>query len=283
MTTELAALSLARADLPVFQGNTLPEKLAAGRAAAEKALRKYRPELSFDLAAADATLSKVEVWEERNHDALAKTLADPTATSLPEAVRIAFDAPTAQAFVIASFTRAAWGIGPWMSGAVGREALAPGVKTINPAWAQEDAGYRLQVFGAVVKMDETGYLKALFTPPAPGSTQGYGALGIAPVVVWAVVVAVVAIAALFLLYLYSSKRLADNNVLMRDLCEKAQKEGDHATVEKCIEATHDLQAEGMIPGVKELASGLVKVAAIVGLVWVGFKVIPPLLKKGKGA
>jgi len=276
MTTELAALSHARADLPAFIGNTLPEKLANGRAAAEKILRKYRPELSFDIAAADQTLSKVEVWEERNHDALAKTLADPTATSLPEAVRIAFDSATAQAFVIATFTRAAWGIGPWMSGAVGKEALSPGVKTINPAWAQEDAGYRLQVFGAVVRMEETGYLKALFTPPAPGSTQG---LGVAPVVVWAVVVAVVAIAALFLLYLYSSKRLADNNVLMRDLCDKAQKDGDQETVQKCIEATRSLQAEGMIPGVSELASGLVKVAAIVGLVWVAFKVVPPLLKK----
>lgn len=281
MTTELAALSLARADLPVFPGNTLPSKLLAGRAAAEAALRKYVPDLAFDITAANAVLAKVDVWEERNRDVLQATLADPSATALPDAVKIAFDSATAQAFVIATFTRAAWGIGPWMSGAVGKEALTPGVKTINPAWAQEDAGYRLQVFGAIVKMDEVGYLKALFEPPAPGSTQGYGAFGIAPVVVWAVVVAVVAIAALFLLYLYSSKRLADNNRLMQDLCDKAQKDGDADTVKQCIEATRSLQAESMIPGVGDLASGLVKVAAIVGLVWVGFQVIPPLLKKRK--
>ena len=275
--TELATLSLARAGLPQFPGVTVPAQLLAGRDAALSILRKYIPSLAFDESKAEETLAKVGAWEERNRASLEQVLSDPSAEALPEQIRLSFNSDMARDFVVAGFTQAAAGLGPWMSGAVSRET-ASGAK-IQERWAREDAEYRLQVFGSIVKMEQDGYLKTLFIPPADaGQTSGLG-FAPAPVVVWAIVVAVVAVAALVLLYLYSSQRLSENNRLMRDLCEDAQKKGEKDTVASCIEATRGLQAGSMIPGVDILSSGLVKVALLGAALWMAFTLVPPLLEK----
>lgn len=280
--TELATLAVQRAQLPAFPGATLPDQLAAGRAAAEAILQKYVPGFSYDQSKADATLAKIGVWEERNQKDLEAVLANPNAEKLPQAICLAFGSDMAQQFILAGFTRAAIGIGPWQSGSVAAAALEG--KLIQPRWAQEDAAYRLQVFGSIVKMEQDGYLKHLFVPPADAASKdvqcgvsGFGAFGLAPVVVWAVAFVVVAVVAVLLLYFYSSVRLKENNRLMVDLCKDAEAKGDAATVQKCIEASANLQKEPMIPGLSELGKGLAQAALVIGLVYVGFKVIPPML------
>jgi hypothetical protein len=135
--SDLATLAAGRAQLPVFPGATLPDQLAAGRAAAEAILQKYVPGFSYDQGLADATLAKIGVWEERNQADLQAALANPNTEKLPQAICLAFGSDMAQQFILAGFTRAAWGLGPWQSGAVAAAAAAGTV--MQPRWAQEDA------------------------------------------------------------------------------------------------------------------------------------------------
>ena len=263
--TDLATLSLARAGLPSFPGASLPEQLLAGRDQALAALRQYVPTLAFDPAGAQAVLNQVSAWEERNRDALASVLADPSSEALPSAVQLSFGSDVAQQFVIACFTQAAQGLGPWTSGRVDREQSVG--TTIQSAWAREDAQTRLNVFGSIVKMDQDGYLAQLFQPPGSG-TQGFG---IAPVIVWAVVVGVVALATVLLLTFYAAKKLDANNKTMTDLCKKAQSDGDAATVKACIDATADLQKGSIFPGIDAFVTNLWKVVAIAAVAYVGIK------------
>lgn len=271
----LAQLSLQRAQLPKFSGVTYVEQLLNGRAAAAAVLSKYVPNFGFDLDAAEQTMREVGVWEERNRKQLEVLVSDPSSSALPEAVRVAMGNDKAQAFILAGFTQAAWGLGPWVSGAIEREA-ASGQK-IQTTWAQDDAEARLAVFGSIVKMDNDGYLQKLFVPPA-----GTAGLGWVPVViegstlVWAVVVTLVAVAALVIGYLYLSKTLTLNNRLMRDLCEKAQKEGDQATIAACIKETAGLQKP---PGLESLTAEIGKAVLVVGLAYVLLKTVPSMLKK----
>lgn len=266
--TDLALLSLQRATVVNFAGTTLADQLLAGRAAAEAALRKYVPDMKFDPAAADDLLAKIDVWQVRNEKDLAGVLADHSATRLPEAIRLSFSNATAQGFIIAGYTRAASGLGPWLSGAVAREAET-GTK-IQMSWAREDAMHRLLIFGSIVQMDNEGYLKTLFVEPAPGG------MGNPALVVWVVAIVAVAVAALILLYVYSSRRLEVNNRLMRDLCSEAQRTGDATTVAACIEATKGLQSFAVLDSI---ASGLGKIALLAGALWVGFNVLPLVMEK----
>jgi hypothetical protein len=269
--TDLAALSLARAGLPSFAGATLPEQLLTGRDAALAALRKYVPALSFDPGAARTVLDQVNVWIERNQARLTQVLSDPSVEAMPAEVQIALGADKAQQFVIAVFTEAAAGLGPWVSGAVDREAQLG--KAVSIAWAQADAEMRLEVFAGIVRMDEDGYLAKLFTPPSAAS--GFGALP--ALVVWAVVITVVALAAVVLLYFYNSKRLSENNRLMTDLCTNAQKSGDQATVLACLKAAEGLQQQGMFQGLDDLMRAIGKVVLWGGLAYVVLKVGVPAL------
>lgn len=246
--SDLAQLSLNRASLPRFAGNTIPEQLTAARDAALKALLKYVPNMQFDPQASSAVLRQVGVWEERNRDALAQVLSDPNAEAVPEQIRLTFGTDMAGQFIVALFTQAAIGLGPWMSGAVDRAAQAGQV--IQQRWAQEDAETRLQVFGGIVKMDQDGHLGKFFGQAGADGTQGLGFVVTWPVVV--LVVALVALAAVIVVWLYSARRLELNNRLMRDLCEQAQKQGDTATVQNCIDAAKGLQEQDPFPGITSM-------------------------------
>jgi hypothetical protein len=271
--SDLAQLSLQRAGLPTFPGATVPEQLIAGRIAAQAVLQKYVPQFVFDPVAAKSTLDQISVWEERNSAALSQVLADPSAEALPSQIQLTFGSDKAQQFILAVFTEAAVGLGPWVSGAVAREAAAGTI--IQPRWADEDAQARLQVFGGIVKMDQDGYLAKLFVPPATGG-QAF-ALGIAPLFVWAIVVTVVAVAGLLLLYVENAKRLDQNNKLMGDICTNAQKQGDSATVAQCVEAAAGLQKQGMFQGLDDLMRALGKAAIYGSLAYVFFKWGVPML------
>lgn len=265
-------LSLKRAELPRFPGDTLPEQLAAGRRAAFDILRLYKPELRFDPQGADANLRVVQTWAERNSADLEAALADPHAETLPERIRLAFDAKTAQDFVIASFTVAASGLGPWMSGAI--------EQNVSEQWAREDAAARLQTFGSIVSMHESGYLKSVFEPAVPAA--GQNELVITAGMVAIVVAGIVAIAAIVVIGVYSMTKTYANNKLMRSLCEKAQESGDKKTVEACIEATKGLQTDDPL-GVKSIASTLLIGALVVGGVWAAFTYGPALLAKRRAS
>jgi len=277
MSSELAMLSVDRAGLPDFPGATVAEQLLAGRDAALAVLRKYVPTLSFDVAAADDVLRGIEAWEERNSTALAATLQDPSAAALPEQIRIAFGSDKAQQFIVAVFTRAAAGMGPWTSGRVATEVTRGQMPGVSDTWARTDAAYRLRVFGGIVRMEQTGCMQHFFVDPS--ATCAASGLGVAPVIVWAIVVAVVLVAALVLMFIYSARRLDENNRLMRDMCERAQAEGDKAVVDKCVQATKDLQAESMIPGLGDAISSLGKIVGVGVLAYVALKYGPELWKK----
>lgn len=277
MSSELAMLSLDRAGIPDFPGATVRDQLLAGRDAALAVLRKYVPTLGFDIQAADDVLRGIEAWEERNSDTLAATLQDPNAAALPEQIRLAFGSDKAQQFIIAVFTRAAVGLGPWNSGRVAVEVSRGQMPGVNDTWARTDAAYRLRVFGGIVRMEQTGCMQHFFVDPT--ATCGASGFGVAPVIVWAIVVAVVLVAALVLLFVYSARRLDENNRLMRDMCERAQADGDKATVDKCIQATKDLQAESIIPGLGDAVSSLGKIVGIGILAYVALKYGPELWKK----
>lgn len=267
----LEAVSASRADLPTFPGASVLEQLLNGRAAALTVLLKYRPGLAFDLDAASQNFRAVDGWMERNGAELEKAMADENASVLPERVRLAFDKKTAQDFVIGGFTMAAVGLGPWVSGAV--EA------NTSQEWARSDAQSRLRVFASIVQMEQTGYLRSLFSE-GPGAVAGLGVLPVVPIIV-GVVVATVMLAAVYAVYCYSVKQVELNNRLMRDLCERAQQQGDKATVAACIEATKGLQnidPFGLQSIGKTIALGLL----VFGGVWAALTYGPALLKKKSG-
>lgn len=266
----LSDLSIQRAGLPTFAGATLVEQLVNGRDAAKVALLKYAPGFSFDEAKANQTVAVVSVWEDRNRSELNAVLSDPSATALPEKIRLTFGSDMAQQFIIAGFVQAAVGLGPWINGTIARKIQEGG--NINQRWAEEDARSRLNVFASIVKMDSDGYLKNLFVAPADGVAMGLGA--IPAVIVWAVVVALVAGAAVLLAYLYSTERVKENNRTMKELCEAALKAGDKDSFDKCVQALKEVQQEDAFSvGI----SGAVKVAAVIGVAYVAIKYGLPIL------
>jgi len=265
-----------RGDLPSFPGASVPEKLYNGRDQAESILRKYVPNFQFDLETAKQTVRDIEAWAERNQDTLDSLMSQP-GMDLPEAIKLELSSDKAQQFVIAGFTVAAFGLGPWGSGKIDSYAQAQesvSGTTINPTWALADAQQRLDTFGLIVKMENEGDLQKIFQ----GGT-GTGAFGIAPVIIWAVVVATVALAAVVFLYLYFNKKLELNNKVMSDICAKAQQEGDKETTQKCLEAAERLQASPIEGSLATIG----KVAVIVALGYVVFKyALPALTSKHHG-
>jgi len=276
---DLAQLALQRIEggLPQFPGATPAEKLALGRATARASLLKYVPELRLNQAEARDVMSQVNAWVERNKGALEQAMASPE-SNLPRWLVLNMGSSEhVQQWVIANYATASMGMGPWQSGKIDQLVADP-ASNISPNWAAVDAESRLQAFGLIVKMDSDGDLDYIFRGP-PGAAQA--GLGVAPVIVWAVVVAVVALAAVICTYFFLSKRLQQNNQLMRDICIKAQQEGDRATIEKCLEATRDIQ---LVDPLSKITGEIGKIALILGTGYIGFRfVIPWLLERAAGS
>jgi len=270
-----SSYSRIRGDLPSFSGNSVPEKLYTGRDQAEKILRKYVPDFQFDIESAKQTVRDIDAWSTRNEDKLDELMQSP-GMDLPEAIKLELSSDKAQQFIIAGFTVAAYGLGPWGSGKVDQYASNQelvGDTRINSTWALQDAQQRLDTFALIVKMENEGDLGKIFRG------NGTGAFGAAPVIIWAVVVATVALAAVVCLYLYFNKKLELNNKIMSDICAKAQQEGDKETISKCLEAAERLQ-QSPIEGT--LAT-IGKVLVIVALGYVAFRyALPALSSKGHG-
>ncbi len=259
-----------RGDLPDFPGSSVPEKLYNGRDQAEKILRKYVPNFQFDLETARQTVRDIDAWSQRNQDTLDSLMSQP-GMDLPEAIKLELSSDKAQQFIIAGFTVAAFGLGPWGSGKIDSYAQAQesiSGTTINNTWALQDAQQRLDTFALIVKMENEGDLQNIFQ-----GGSGTGAFGVAPVIIWAVVVATVALAAVVFLYLYFNKKLELNNKIMADICARAQQEGDKETTQKCLEAAERLQESPIEGGLATLG----KVAVILAVGFVLFKYALPAL------
>ena len=221
--SELSELSLTRVQysLPDFPGADLRAKLESGRAAAEAALRKQLPDFKFDPDEALRVMHTIDAWAERNTEALAAAMKQPQ-NDLPTSLHTTLGSNKQVAdFLVASFTLAAAGLGPWMGYGV-HEAVLAGEQ--SEFWARIDAQTRLQSFGMIVKLDNDGHLG-----PIMHGESGTAGLGIAPVV-WVGIMAVVTVffAAVILTYLYNNRRLELNNELLAKMCLKAQADKNEA-------------------------------------------------------
>lgn len=267
----LARLSLARIAqrLPDFPGATLPDKLAAGRAEAERVLRKYVPDFAYDVPSAEQVTRTVDAWSQRNEQSLSEAMTK-TDGDLPGALHLAMgSASQVQQFLIASFTLAAAGLGPWMSGDIARY-VSEGEHA--EGWAMLDAEGRLQTFGIIVAMDRDGDLAPIFQPEA---TAGVGAL---PAAAWVAIVIVTAIfAAAVVLTIHLNQRTTLNNRLMREICLKEQERGNQQAIIECIKATKGLQVSML----EETGSKLMTVALLIGAGYLAIKLLPMLSRTKK--
>jgi hypothetical protein len=282
--TTLLTESELRAELPAFAGTTLAAQLSAGRSEAAARLGKYTTTLRFAPQAAADLLHEIQAWQDRNHALLEAYMSDPQSDTLPEQVALEFGPEKAQALIIAGFSEAARGLGPWLSGDLQRHLGTD--PAIPEPWVREDAHHRLQVFGAIVKMDDDGDLKKIFQPElsAPGAGPISG-LGLLPAVVTAVgakwlivalILTVISTVALFLLYTFSLEQLRLNNRIMAERCERAQATGDTETVRLCIEAA---AAAGQQTPLGQLPRLLLRYALIGGAIYLGATVVLPAAVK----
>ena len=271
MGSVLAEISLLRAGLPEVPGSTVPEMLLNAQQQARTILLKYVPNLEFSYSEAEKAVSRINVWQEQNETELQSIMLDQNIETLPDAIQKQFGSDALQAYILYGYTEATRGLGPWLSGAVAK-AAASGQK-VNDRWAREDATARLATFSSIIKMEQDGFLASVFTPPS--STFGYGIAEIPAVIVWGIVVAVVVVAALIISYLYLSKTVEVNNRLMSDLCKEAQLKGDNETVQKCIQATAELQKAPNVTG------SLVTVAIVLGLAYIAVTQLPGVLGRTK--
>ena len=262
----------------VFAGATNRQKLASGRAAAKAVLLKYVPELKFDVEAARDTMSQVEGWIERNRGDLAEALAG-SGTTLPRHLCIAMgNAYEVQQWIIANYTVAAAGLGPWMSGSVDRLVADP-ESDVTALWANQDAQMRLNIFAMIIKLDRDGELAKIFNPPEDaGPTApcgGFGAFGIAPLAV-IIIIAAVVLAAVVVYMVLDSRRVQRNNDLLEKICLDAQKAGDQATVDACISALKDIQVASPFG---DVAGEIGKVLLVLGGGYLAFAYgVPAVLK-----
>ncbi len=278
--SSLLAQSELRAALPSFVGGSLAEQLLNGRAEAAARLGKYVSTLSYDPAGAADLLHEIRAWQDRNYQLLDSYMQNPATDTLPEQVAFEFGPDKAQALVVAGFSEAARGLGPWLSGDL--QAHMGVDPAIAEPWVRQDAKHRLQVFASIVKMDTDGDLEKIFRPEQAGAQASSG-LGLLPAVVaavgakWLIVALILtflATVALFLVYTYSMEQLRLNNKVMADRCAAAEARGDTATVRACIEAAADLQKHTPLA---ELGPTIMRYALIGGGIYLAITVGVPAL------
>jgi hypothetical protein len=274
MTQSLMSASLERLAgcLPVFPGVTVADQLLSGRAAAERVLKTYVPDFSYDKANSERVMGEVDAWAERKGQALADEI-DPAknpGNTLPQQLSLDLGQGMAGQFMVALFTEAAAGLGPWASGEVAR--LASGNEKVSGTlvttdWAANDADARLKCFGIIVALEQRGELAPIMSP------QQTSGLGLPPA--WAALIIISAVvAAAVVVAVVIDRHLARNNALMRDICEKAQADGRDRVVIECVNATKDLQTEGI--GTAFVGSAI-RAVAVIGVTFVGVRYGLPLL------
>jgi hypothetical protein len=228
----------------VFAGATMREQLINARNQVHAVLLKYVPDLKFDVSSARDVMSQVNVWVERNREDLEEAMQS-SANTLPEYTQSTGKADMVlnmgssdrvQQWIIAEFTIAAEGLGPWEAGEVERLAADP-QSSVSQHWADSDAQLRLNTFGMLIKMENDGELAYIFQGPQQG-TQGFGTPFLP---VWAIVVIVIGLAAVVTYFYLEARKIELNNRLMEKICRDAQAAGNTEVVLACVKATRDLQ------------------------------------------
>lgn len=278
--------------IAALPGNTLTAKLANGYAEAKTRLSKYTSTLRFDPAVSSQVLADIRAWQERNADIISEYMKKPETDTLPEQVAYKLGPTKAQQLVIAGFSEATRGMGPWMSGVVAS------TYTVDPrlteSFVTNDASYRLSIFASIIKMDDDGDLFKIFRPDEYAKLHpATSGLGFLPAIVeaigpaWTVallVLTVVGTVAAIAIFVESMTKLVLNNQLMTTLCQEAQKNGQTAVVQECVRMAHEGQAsiwEGLFG---DMFGGAVKLAVVGGLVYLAAThVVPELVKSHRKA
>jgi hypothetical protein len=112
------ALSRVQSRMPVFPGATVREQLLSARAQTHAVLLKYVPDLKFDVSEARDVMSQVNAWVERNREDLEEAMQSSEQT-LPEFLVLNMgSSEQVQQWIVANYTVAAQGLGPWEAGKV---------------------------------------------------------------------------------------------------------------------------------------------------------------------
>ncbi len=272
MTQTLLHSSIARAEaegaLPAVAGANPREKLLNARSAARAALENHVGNLSFDEQAASLVMSQVGGWIERNSHELEQAMREPAAT-LPRSLCISMgSAKQVQDWILALFTIAAAGTGPWQSGQVERAALDPD-SSVSPLWAAADARDRTNILRAIMGMEQSGELESIFNPaPGAGPQDPCGASGLAgppAAIVAAIIISATLFASVVVFCYFDGKKSERNNATMRELCARAQAECHAGNAAACAESAACIEAlEAIGVGGPGLAKELGRAALAVG-------------------
>lgn len=254
-------------------GRSYQEALLLGYDQARAILAKYTTTLMYDADSAKDLFHQVEAWQSIHTLEIEEMMKHPGTDTVPEQLALKFSPHKAQQFIIASFSSAARGLGPWFGGMIGKKIDYD--PRVTQDFAKNDAMSRLAVFAGIVKLDGDGSLRTIFNPPA--ALQGFGALPAVAVGygAWLLVAAVAAIAVV-LVFVYFTRSNDANNKLMAELCKEAQSVGDKDTVGYCLKLTADLQN---VSG--SVVNDIVKYVAIGGALYIGvvYVLIPQLNKR----
>lgn len=251
-------------DPPVLEGSTPAERLAAAQADARAILLKYVDNLDdYDLNAARANIEEVESWCNGHNDELQTSMK--AGNDLPSALQLSLGSAKAQSFILSLYSVAVNNAAVHLTGsgqrAVEQQLVIDGTQ-VTATLMNRDLASRFNAFQLIRRMEETGALAKIFRQP--GATQGFG---IAPVIVWAIVVVTVALFACVTYAVVSWKQIETNAKLIESICKGDKDPGG------CLQKNKDLvKPQGLIEPIKIDLTPLVTVGAIGLGLWLAVKV-----------
>lgn len=259
-----------QAIIDTFKGSYAKEQLEDGMARAAAALGKYTSTLAFDPVASAEIFMSVEIWQEKNGEAL-KAYMRQGADTIPEQLALSMGREKAQQYIIASFSEAVRGMKAWKGGAVVDSVKFGGL--MNNDRATQDARARAVTFATIIKMDRDGELAPIFQ--GIGGASGMGELfTAATIAVLGKVIAVVGVAliAAWVVNNQMNKRIEQENILIDKLCDVDPK-GCEEQIKKVIDEM-EKSRKGLGP-VSEVAGTIATYAGIGLLAYIGVAYVLP--------
>lgn len=285
---ELDQLTFWRAEFPEYAGSTRPDQLYNAWKDAEARIKKYT-DLRYSETQAQAILYEVETWIKIHRSQFVDSLKDSSRQEVAAEMQLQLGAVKMQQYIVAAYSEAARGLGPWLSGLVGQNISEGQASMLR---MEQDYYDRIAVFGMIHNMDNDGALDVIFHPEK--SSQFASDVGWSPktirilVIAGAVVVGLVGlgITAAVCHYKIESARLQVANKQHEEDCHWAQSmlEKDpknsfyQNVVKKCFESTADLMKRSETPDpISGAVEKLLIVAAVLGVGYLGLTLLPPLL------
>lgn len=266
---ELVSMSGLEPIIQRFGGATATDNLVNGMHAAQEVLKKHTSTLTFDPNQANALFDRIEVWQQQNAEKL-RMLMRQGAKTVPEQIALSLGASEARSFIVASFSEACRGLKGWVGGAV-----AANYKT-NPnfteAMALADRESRLITFASIVLLDRDGTLSRIFSGQG---FQGQDALGIEPVTIGLIVVAIVSAAAAIAFIATESIKQSAMNERIDKLCAIDQQQCKSALIETIRADAKRLEEKSPL---NEFTSSAAKYLAIGLFVYLGITMGVPAIR-----